>query len=332
MKKIVVGIIAILSLTFIQEPAHADICSTGLINVSGINTFGELPCSDPGTAINITVRGLHDYGVPGGPTGYCLFTYVRKNLGTEENTNWSASTNTVCDPKPSSPITIITDTPIPVTNDTPITVTTGTTIPVTTGTPIPDQLNGYAVVHPDGYVCGVIVGGSYFAGNDKTMESEYMGCPIGSRIILQTNASPDGNVAGWHGENIIYDQNQFTIKNNYDTSTIIIQNGIATDLSGRTWDTGSGICISQCTVTDTSTSTSDILTNTETPTSDIITNTETLTADISTVQLRSISTFESTTLESKVVAVFGNYVSNSRYKPSIKKVIRGKKYIRSWVI
>ena len=90
------------------------------------------------------------------------------------------------------------------------------------------------------------------------MTSEYMGCPVGSKIISQTNASPEGNVAGWHGQNVTYNQNQFAIKNDSGTVTTTIQNGVATDLNGRTWDTGSGACISQCTTTsisDTTTAT-----------------------------------------------------------------------------
>jgi hypothetical protein len=87
-------------ITHISAPAHAEVCSNGTYNVAGINTFGELPCTDPGTAIDVTVRGLHNYGVSGGPTGYCSFHYVRRNLGTVASPNWSASTDTVCDPRP----------------------------------------------------------------------------------------------------------------------------------------------------------------------------------------------------------------------------------------
>ena len=98
-------------------------------------------------------------------------------------------------------------------------------------------LGGFAVIHPDGYVCGVIVGNDYFSQNDRTMTSEFMGCPIGSRIILQTKPSPTGNVAGWHGRDVLYDSNtsQFTL-----ASGTKIFRGIANDLDGRIWDTGSG--------------------------------------------------------------------------------------------
>jgi hypothetical protein len=334
MKKIVVGIITVLGLTLIQSPAHAEVCSTGTITVSGINTFGQLPCTDPGTEINVTVRGLHDYGVSGGLTAYCSFNYVRRNLGTVEKPNWSASTNTVCDPKPTPPAPVPTPVPTPTPTPTPVPTPTPTPVPtpvpsvetrtVSTGTSstssttttnnntTTNQLNGYAVVHPTGYVCGVIVGGSYFAGNDKTMTSEYMGCPVGSKIISQTNASPEGNVAGWHGENVTYNQNQFAIKNDSGTVTTTIQNGIATDSGGRTWDTGSGACISQCTVTDTTTATTDTSTAT------------TATTDTSTVtaQLRSSNTSEVTTLESRVLALVKRYLSDNSYSSFLSKLGR----------
>ncbi len=315
MKKIVVGIITVLGLTLIQSPAHAEVCSTGTITVSGINTFGQLPCTDPGTEINVTVRGLHDYGVSGGLTAYCSFNYVRRNLGTVEKPNWSASTNTVCDPKPTPPAP--TPTPVPTPTPTPVptpvpsvetrTVSTGTSSTSSTTTTnnntTTNQLNGYAVVHPTGYVCGVIVGGSYFAGNDKTMTSEYMGCPVGSKIILQTNASPEGNVAGWHGQNVTYNQNQFAIKNDSGTVTTTIQNGVATDLNGRTWDTGSGACISQCTTTS-------------------ISDTTTATTDTSTAQLRSFNAGEVITTESKVLALIKSYLANNSYSSVLNRLGR----------
>lgn len=330
MKKIALIVISVLSLSLIQSPAHADVCSNGTINVSGINTFGQLPCTDPGTEINVTVRGLHDYGVSGGPTAYCSFSYIRRNLGTVEKPNWSASTNTVCDPRPTpppaptpTPTPTVTPTPTPTPTPSPTvnpintidstTTTTNTTTNTTQTTNTSNNststntgLGGYAVVHPDGHVCGVIVGNSYFAGNDKTMTSEYMGCPIGSKIISQTNASPEGNVAGWHGQNVTYDQNQFVIKNDSGTVTTTIQNGVATDSSGRTWDTGSGTCISQCTTT----SISDTTTAT------------TSTTDTSTAQLRSASTSEIITTESKILTLIRSYLANNSYSSVLSRLGR----------
>lgn len=116
-KSIIAGLALTMGSLFVAiEPAQAETCSTGTYNVAGINTFGDLPCKDPGTEINVTVRGLHNYGVSGGPTAYCSFIYIRKNLGTASAPNWSASTDTVCDPKPTpppAPVVLPTPTPSP---------------------------------------------------------------------------------------------------------------------------------------------------------------------------------------------------------------------------
>jgi hypothetical protein len=131
MKKITLILTATLFLGLLQsQPANAEVCSTGTYTVAGINTFGDLPCTDPGTEINVTVRGLHDYGVPGGPTEYCSFIYVRKNLGTSSSPNWAGSTDTVCPPKP-EPVIVVAPTPEPVVTPTP------TPEPVVTPTPEP---------------------------------------------------------------------------------------------------------------------------------------------------------------------------------------------------
>lgn len=116
-----------------------------------------------------------------------------------------------------------------------------------TTTSEPRGLGGYAVIHPDGHVCGVIVGNSYFGNNDRSMTSEYMGCPVGSPIIFQTKPSPTGNVAGWHGANVTYRSGIFTITNNGQVA-MTISDGIATDSTGRVWDTGSGATLHAATV------------------------------------------------------------------------------------
>jgi hypothetical protein len=79
------------------------------------------------------------------------------------------------------------------------------------------------------------------------MTSEYMGCPVGSPIIFQTKPSPTGNVAGWHGTNVTYASGIFTIKNN-GLVAMTISDGIATDSTGRMWDTGSGATLRAATV------------------------------------------------------------------------------------
>lgn len=97
---------------------------------------------------------------------------------------------------------------------------------------------GYAVVHPDGHVCGVIVANSNDPfNNGGVMPQEFMGCPAGSRIVFQTAPSSEGNVAGWHGENVIENQGHFQIGG---SDTITINSGIATDTSGKSWNTGTG--------------------------------------------------------------------------------------------
>jgi hypothetical protein len=119
-------------------------------------------------------------------------------------------------------------------------------------------VGGFAVVHPDGHVCGVIVGSiAYFGGNDRTMESEYMGCPIGARIIFQTQQSASGNVAGYSGNGgagqpqVTYDSssNTFSVSNGSSSQgdnrptqvTLVIKDGVATDSTGRSFNTGTGL-------------------------------------------------------------------------------------------
>jgi hypothetical protein len=153
---------------------------------------------------------------------------------------------------------------------------TVTTIPQS----IQSGLGGYAVIHPNGKVCGVIVATSADPfGNGGTMPIEYMGCPSGSRIIFQTTASSTGNVVGWHGENVTYNGNEFEIKNGRsDTATVQtkIQGGIATDSDGRIWDTGSGAVLKPATGTTTTTpETATITTTTTTPETATITTTTT---------------------------------------------------------
>jgi hypothetical protein len=213
-KSIIAGLaLTVGSLFFAIEPAQAETCSTGTYNVAGINTFGGLPCSDPGTEINVTVRGLHDYGVSGGPTAYCSFIYVRKNLGTASKPNWSASTDTICDARPTPPpAPVVVPTPTP--SVTPEPTPSVTPEPTPSATPPATQycqgmvcsetkpsvhsVGGFAVVDSSGVVRGVIVGDiNYFGNNDKVMDTEYMGCPVGCSIILQTTADNNGNVSGY---------------------------------------------------------------------------------------------------------------------------------------
>lgn len=112
-------------------------------------------------------------------------------------------------------------------------------------------LGGYAVVHPDGHVCGVIVATSTDPfGNGGFMPNEYMGCPAGSRIVFQSAPSETGNVAGTHGDGqngaplVTYEDatGTFTVSNPASTTvTMLIKDGVVTDSSGRSFNTGTGI-------------------------------------------------------------------------------------------
>jgi hypothetical protein len=61
-----------------------------------------------------------------------------------------------------------------------------------------EAVGGFAVVNPEtGVVHGVITGSiEYFGGNNRTMGSEYMGCPAGCLIVQQSTSDQNGNVSG----------------------------------------------------------------------------------------------------------------------------------------
>jgi hypothetical protein len=58
------------------------------------------------------------------------------------------------------------------------------------------------VVADDGTVHGVIVCNNWCAG--RTLPG-YMGCSNGCRLVVQGQQTADGNVAGWHGPDVKYD-------------------------------------------------------------------------------------------------------------------------------
>ncbi|CAN2188186.1 hypothetical protein MCEMRE196_00494 [Candidatus Nanopelagicaceae bacterium] len=122
-------------------------------------------------------------------------------------------------------------------------VSSPTPTPSASPSPAPVNTNGfggYAVVHPDGHVCGVIVSGSSDPfNNGGVMPQEYMGCPSGSRIVFQSAPSADGNVAGWHGQDVVLSGDTYRLPGG---STI--NSGIVTDTNGRTWNSGTGAVIS----------------------------------------------------------------------------------------
>jgi hypothetical protein len=96
-----------------------------------------------------------------------------------------------------------------------------------------EAIGGFAVVNPEtGIVHGVITGSiEYFGGNNRTMGSEYMGCPAGCLIIQQSTADQNGNVAGVRtqqngNEVVTYNQerNVFqVIESNTNQSEVVIE-------------------------------------------------------------------------------------------------------------
>ena len=263
------------STSTIRFEGSAPIRQLVLNDFSGVRNSGSLPlsmnytynsCAAGGNVSSWAGRASEGYAPGQALTLTATFTHMGSNFSATKTITIPPSTAT---PTPS---------PTPTTSPTPTPSPTPTTTPTPTPTPTQVGLGGYAVVHPNGRVCGVIVATSSDPfGNGGVMPIEYMGCPVGSRIVFQTNPSPTGNVAGWHGENVTYNGSEFVIKNSIsDSATIqtVIQGGVATDSSGRVWDTGSGATIRPGTspvidtstvISDTSTVTSDTKTATNNP-------------------------------------------------------------------
>lgn len=82
--------------------------------------------------------------------------------------------------------------------------------PSNTPTPTCADTCGYAVVSPDGVVHGVIVCQEGCFGG--TMPHDYMGCPAGCSLVLQAPKDSNGNVAGIHGPDVIYNPNNNTFE------------------------------------------------------------------------------------------------------------------------
>jgi hypothetical protein len=83
---------------------------------------------------------------------------------------------------------------------------------IETPTPLSTEIGGWAVVDPEtNNVHGVIVCSESFCGEKGTlggvMPHEYMGCKSGCVLRFQSNATSDGNVAGWHGTQTHIDSN-----------------------------------------------------------------------------------------------------------------------------
>ena len=232
MKKITFILTATFFLGLFQsQPANAEVCSTGTYTVGGINTFGNLPCSDPGTEISVTVRGLHDYGVPGGPTAYCSFIYVRKNLGTASSPNWSGSTNTVCDPRPTPVVVVATPTPEPTPTPTPTPVVVEQTIANPGECSIANPCHSYAMLDSAETVINVIVCQPAVCGS---------GIFDGKKVVPQVAAGPTGQNQGGvffnpeTNKQVTYSgsTNTFTVKEDGNTIKTFIAPEISQNDSG----------------------------------------------------------------------------------------------------
>ena len=153
-----------------------------------------------------------------------------------------------------------------------------------TTTTTPSGLGGYAVVAPDGRVCGVIVATSSDPfNNGGKMSNSYMGCPAGSPIVFQTFPSADGNVAGWHGQDVFYFNGVFYV-GDQKGSGLTIRNGVVTQsVITRVVDTTTATSDTKTVTVDTRTVTTDTTTvNAISETSTSISNKETVT--ISSIQ------------------------------------------------
>jgi hypothetical protein len=120
---------------------------------------------------------------------------------------------------------------------------------------------GWAMVNADGVSGAVLVGdcgGSFLAewnalGLTEGVFINY-GCKLPCRFVIQTRQSETGNVAGYSSSfdqpadqsRVTYDAatNSFTVANGPTSSpsiSLIIKDGIATDSTGRSFNTGTGV-------------------------------------------------------------------------------------------
>jgi hypothetical protein len=133
-------------------------------------------------------------------------------------------------------------------------------------------IGGWAVIDLSGKVYGVIVCDNSVCGSSGSwggvMPVEYMGCPAGCRLVLQTSADPQtGNVAGWRsqeGTDVVYNEqtNTFAVQQDSQSSpTLIITPPSSTSLSFATPVNQSSVVLDSSTVvSETSTALSETLT------------------------------------------------------------------------
>jgi hypothetical protein len=132
----------------------------------------------------------------------------------------AAPTSSSSESETSTPL--VSPTPTPSETSTPVVVSTPTPTPTPTASAAPVNglagVGGWAVIDSAGKVYGVVVCDNAVCGTRGSwggvMPVEYMGCPIGCRLVLQTSADPQtGNVAGWRsqeGTDVIYNSSSNT--------------------------------------------------------------------------------------------------------------------------
>ena len=170
-------------------------------------------------------------------SAYCIKTWQAAPIvAPSESSTVQVPSNSPSTPTPTETTTA------PVNSETSTSAPTPTPSVTPTPTPVPQAggFGGYAVVDPrDNHVCGVVVSASSDPfNNGGYMSQEYMGCPAGARFVFQTFPSESGNVAGWHGPDVILNGNTYSLPGG---STLT--NGIVTDPNGRTWHSGTGATI-----------------------------------------------------------------------------------------
>ena len=132
----------------------------------------------------------------------------------------AAPTSSSSESETSTPV--VSPAPTPSETSTPVVVSTPTPTPTPTASAAPVNglagVGGWAVIDSAGKVYGVVVCDNAVCGTSGSwggvMPVEYMGCPIGCRLVLQTSADPQtGNVAGWRsqeGTDVIYNSSSNT--------------------------------------------------------------------------------------------------------------------------
>ena len=175
---------------------------------------------------------VHANGVSTASGGVCANPVpIPAGGSSSSESSTSSITPTPTQSETSTPVVVSTPTPTPTPTATP------TPTPTPTASPAPVNglagVGGWAVIDSAGKVYGVIVCDNAVCGTSGSwggvMPVEYMGCPIGCRLVLQTSADPQtGNVAGWRsqeGTDVIYDSssNTFSVQQtNQSQSTLII--------------------------------------------------------------------------------------------------------------